>query len=146
MEPPFETQNSIIRNILRVGAILALPAGAIFSAIGLIDFFGAFSGQGFPTKFWCVFIGFPLLALGSFCFKAGFLRAVTGYVAGESAPAVREAVEYVAEGLAQSPRSTTGGSRPDPAERMKKLEELRRQGLITDAEYSEKRQQILLEL
>ena len=116
-----------------------------------MDFFAAFAGQGFPTKFWCLFIGMPLLALGMICFKAGFLRKITGYVAGEAAPAVRDTVEYVAEGLKPHLRSAPEDGSLDrspkaPAERIRQLEELKKQGMISESEYALKREEILRQL
>ena len=123
--------------------MIFLPTGAIFAAIGLIDFF---AGHGFPTKFWCVFIGFPMLALGTFCFNAGFLRRITGYVAGEVAPVVKDTVEYVADSLMHT-RSSSKATRPDDlATRMQMLDELKNRGMISESEYSTKRDEILKEI
>jgi len=131
--------------------VIFLPVGAIFAGIGFIDFFGAFFGGGFPTKFWCAFVGLPMLAFGIFCFKVGFLRTISGYVAGETAPVVRDTVSYVADGLKPAMRSMVDDLRQtplhsDPAERMQHLEDLKEQGLISDAEYTSKRQEILKEI
>jgi hypothetical protein len=148
MNAPYEDQNSTFRTLFRIGAMIMIPVGAIFLLIGLIDFFGAFSGHGFPTKFWCTFVGIPLLAFGTFCFKAGFLRTITGYVAGEAAPAIRDTAAFVAEGL----RADVGAApyrlhnENNPVERMKKLDELRKHGLISQSEYSLKRESILKEI
>lgn len=146
MQPPYEYQNSVFRNLFRVGAVIFLPLGAIFAAIGLIDFFGAFSGHGFPTKFWCVFVGFPMLAFGAFCFKAGFLRAITGYVAGEASPVIKDTVEYVADGFLQKTSKPGAPSQNDPATRMQQLDELKNRGLISEVEYASKRNEILKEI
>jgi hypothetical protein len=151
MEPPYESRNAIIRGVLSAGALVLLTTGAIFTIIGLVDFFGAFSGHGRPTKFWCLFVGLPLLSLGGFCFKAAFLRTITGYVAGEAAPIVRDTVDYVAKGLSPTLRnladaeSQTDGQQ-DPAERLRNLEALRQEGLISESEYATKRQDILSEI
>jgi len=146
MQPPYESENSIFRNLFRAGAMIFLPTGAIFTAIGLIDFFGSFSGHGFPTKFWCVFIGFPMLALGTFCFNAGFLRRITGYVAGEVAPVVKDTVEYVADSLMLTGSSSKATRPDDPATRMQMLDELKNRGMISESEYSTKRDEILKEI
>lgn len=146
MQPPYESQNSVFRNLFRVGAVVFLPTGAIFSAIGLIDFFGAFSGHGFPTKFWCVFVGFPMLGLGTFCFKAGFLRTIAGYVTGEASPVIKDTVEYVANGLLQKPPTPEPTNQTDPVTRIQQLDELKNRGLISDAEYASKRNEILKEI
>lgn len=148
MNAPYEDQNSTFRTLFRIGAVIMIPVGAIFSLIGLIDVFGAFTGHGFPTKFWCAFVGFPLLTFGTFCFKAGFLRTITGYVAGEAAPVIRDTAAYVTEGL----RADIGAEpyrrhdENNPVERMKKLDELWKHGLISQSEYSSKRESILKEI
>lgn len=131
--------------------MIFLPIGAVFTAVGFIDFFGAFAGGGFPTKFWCAFVGLPMLAFGTFCFKAGFLRTITGYVAEEAAPAIRDTAACIADGLKPSPHSTADNSHRarhenEPAERMRNLEELKKQGMISDSEYMSKRQEILEEI
>ena len=146
MQPPYESQNSTFRSLFRAGAVVFLPTGAIFAAVGLIDFFGAFSGHGFPTKFWCVFVGFPMLAFGTFCFKAGFLRRITGYVAGEAAPVVKDTIEYVSDGFLQRRTISNTSRESDPVTRMQKLEQLMNQGLISESEYSSKRAEILKEI
>jgi hypothetical protein len=151
MQPPYESRNSALRNIFRGAALILLPTGAVFAAVGLVDFFGAFSGHGFPTKFWCVFVGLPMLAFGTFCFKAGFLRTITGYVAGEAAPVVRDTVEYVADGLRPTLRNLADDARQgdhgsDPAHRLRNLDALKQEGLISESEYASKRLEILKEL
>jgi hypothetical protein len=42
-----------------------------------------------PTKFWMAFVGLPLIAVGGWLLQAGFLGAVSSYVADETAPALR---------------------------------------------------------
>ena len=151
MQPPYEPTNSIIRTIFRVAALILLPLGVIFSAVGILDFFSAFSGHGFPTRFWCVFVGFPMLGLGTFCFKAGFLRTISGYIAGEAAPVAKDTIEYIAQEMRPTIRAINAdihetGDSSDPAERLKQLESLKTEGLISEQEYSDKRAKILNEI
>ena len=151
MQPPYENQNTGIRSALRVLGFIILPVGAIFAGIGLIDFFSAFGSFHPPTKFWCAFVGLPLIGLGITCLKAGYLRTIGGYVAGETAPVAADTLKYVSEelrptirDLAHDIRETDGDH--DPVTRMKHLEELKTSGLISDSEYTEKRTKILGEI
>ena len=151
MQPPYENQNTGIRSALRVIGFIILPVGAIFAAVGFIDFFSAFGSFHPPTKFWCAFIGLPLIALGITCLKAGYLRTIGGYIAGETAPVATDTLKYVSEELRPSIRDLARDIRGtdedhDPVTRMKHLEELKTSGLISDSEYSEKRTKILGEI
>ncbi len=151
MQPPYESSNSAVRTGMRGAAIILLPIGAVFLGIGVIDFLGSFGGHGFPTKFWCAFIGIPMLSIGMFCFKAGFLRSISGYVAGETAPVVRDTARYVTDGLRPAMReSAAGEGKParenDPIQRLRKLDAMKAEGLVSEAEYTAKRASILEDL
>lgn len=86
------------RKVLRVLGLILVAIGGLFMIVGFVDFFGAFGGHGMPTKFWCFFVGAPLLGLGTFCLKLGYLGAVTRYVAGEVAPVGKDTLNYMARG------------------------------------------------
>ena len=80
---------------------LLVIAGGIFTAIGLIDFFSSFSAfpnGGSPTKFWCAFVGLPLLGLGLMLLKLGYMGTFMRYVAGETVPVATDAVNEMAHG------------------------------------------------
>ena len=153
MKPPYENTNRPIRIILRIIGFILTPTGAIFLAIGLIDFFSAFGGHGMPTKFWCAFVGMPLLGLGIFCLKAGFLGSIGKYIAGEGTPVVLESAKYMAYELRptirQYAKDFQSGSRPEkegPLVRMKHLDELKQNGLISESEYELKRREVLQDI
>ncbi|MCC5845395.1 MAG: SHOCT domain-containing protein [Verrucomicrobia bacterium] len=147
MKPLFEDHNRPIRTGLRVAGFILLPVGAVFLLIGLVDFFSAFGGAGFPTKFWCAFVGLPLTAAGAGCLQAGYARKIGTYVAGESVPVVTESAKHLVREL----RPEFGGgatSRSDAAAndsvgRMKQLNVLKEKGLISESEYNAKRAEIL---
>jgi len=148
MKPPYENRNEKFRGILRTTGFILLTIGVLFFAVGVIDFFAAFAGPGMPTKFWCLFVGIPLIAFGLMCLKAGFLRTITGYVAGESAPVAKDTIQYVAQGIRPSIRDIasdvqTAKPKRDAATRMQELQKLRENGLIAESEYSAKRAEIL---
>lgn len=93
------------RSVLRVAGPVIAIVGLIFAAVGLIDFFGAFGGGGFPTKFWCLFVGLPLIGIGVGITKFAYLGTVLRYMAGESAPVGKDVFNYMAEGTAPGVRT-----------------------------------------
>lgn len=153
MKPLYEEHNRPIRSVLRFLGFILLPVGAILALIGFVDFFSAFGGGGPPTKFWCAFIGLPLIGTGLACLKAGYIRTIGKYVAGEGVPVVTESARYAARELrpsleeyVQGLKSNKGNGSGDSVARMKRLEELRKNGLISESEYKAKRSEIIQEL
>lgn len=150
----YQEHNQPIRTLLRFLGVVLLLAGVIFAIIGLVDFFAAFNGNsGPPTKFWCAFVGLPLIGIGVSCLKAGYLRTIGKYVAGESVPIVTESARHVVRGLQPELQeyrrggSPAGSSTPTNAVvRLKELEQLKQKNLISKAEYEEKRRQIINKL
>lgn len=107
-----EKHNSVKKKLKIIGFI-CLIVGGIFTAIGFIDFFASMGGNGMPTKFWCAFVGIPLLAVGFSIISFAFKREITRYVKNESvpvinetgkeiAPAVRDIASAVKEGLTEN--------------------------------------------
>ncbi len=150
MKPLFEDHNRPIRTGLRLAGFILLPLGAVFLLVGLVDFFSAFGGGGFPTKFWCMFVGMPLTAVGVGCLQAGYARKIGTYVAGESVPVVTESAKHLVRELRPefrgdtTPRSDAAAN--DSVGRMKQLNALKEKGLISESEYNEKRTEILKNL
>ena len=142
------------RALLRGLGFVLVTVGGIFSLVGFVDFFSAFGSMHPPTLFWCLFVGFPAIGLGSMLLKMGYLGAVSRYVAEETVPVVRDSVVDVAEGLRPAIRDIaadlrTSGREPvptDPAARLARVDKLRADGLISDAEHAEQRARILREL
>jgi hypothetical protein len=150
MKPLYEEHNRPIRNLLRIAGFILLPLGAIFMAVGLVDFFVSVSRNQEPTLFWCLFVGMPMLVGGVMCLKIGFMRNIGKYIAGESVPVATKSVQYVAQELRPTFRNyvqdlqTAGGAdSADPAQRLRRLDELQKSGLISDSEYQTKRAEIL---
>ena len=82
-----------IKLVLKITGGALLLVGAVFAIIGFADFFSAFNGTGMPTKFWCCFVGLPLIGIGIGLLTAGFRREIMRYQKNESAPVVNEAAE-----------------------------------------------------
>jgi RNA polymerase subunit RPABC4/transcription elongation factor Spt4 len=83
------------RSGLRVFGVLIMTIGAIFTAIGVISFFGAFAGGGAPKFFWCAFIGLPLLTFGGAICKFAFMGTIARYSAGEVMPVAKDSIKYM---------------------------------------------------
>jgi len=96
------------RTLLRlVGGVLTV-VGGIFALVGFASFFSAFGGTGAPDKFWCVFVGLPMLGFGMMLLKMGFLGTAARYVAGEVAPVATDTLNYVADETHDSVRKVAG--------------------------------------
>ena len=87
------------RQLLRVLGFVLVATGGVFAVVGFVDFFGAFGGRQPPQKFWCLFVGLPLLGLGGALLKFGYVGEISRYVAGETAPVATDTFNYVAEGV-----------------------------------------------
>lgn len=73
-----------------IGGIL-LAGGLAFAIVGFVDFFGAMDGTDAPKKFWCLFVGMPLIFFGITFLAIGFRREILSYHEKEHAPVVNEA-------------------------------------------------------
>ena len=65
--------------------------------------------SGAPTKFWCLFVGFPLVAAGIGMTTAGYKGAIARYSAGELAPVAADTFNYVADSTQEGVRTMVGG-------------------------------------
>ena len=89
------------RNTLRVvGPFIGL-IGLGFVVVGLVSFFSAFGGDGPPTKFWCAFVGMPLMFVGGVMTSYGYMGKVMRYGAQETAPVIKDTFNYMAEGTSE---------------------------------------------
>jgi ribosomal protein L40E len=93
-----------LRSVLRIIGPAIAGIGLLFLAVGLVSFFSAFGGGGFPRYFWCAFVGMPLLAVGVGITKFAYLGAVARYVAGEAAPVGKDVTNYMVAGTKDSIR------------------------------------------
>ena len=103
------------RTFLRVGGIVALGLGVILTGIAIIGFFSAFSDMGAPPpfgpppNFWMAFVGLPLIAVGSWMLKAGYIGPAVRYVSGEVTPPLRDALGQLGIGPEQVACAACGG-------------------------------------
>ena len=96
--PPGLRGQAGIRTALRVGGLVLLAAGVTLLIIGLADFFSSMGSFEGPHRFWMVFAGMPLLAVGAWCLMAGFLGSAARYSAGETLPVVKGSASYLTDG------------------------------------------------
>jgi len=94
-EPGYSRQSSI-RFMFRVAAVGILILAGYFLYVGLTDFLAADDEP--PQRFWMLFVGLPLVAVGLWLAGAGFGGAAARYVAGEAAPVARDTFEHVTGG------------------------------------------------
>lgn len=85
---------------LKIAGIVCLIVGGVCSIIGLIDLFvsGFFNGE-MPKLFFLVFIGFPLLGLGSSLTAFGFKKEVSTYIKNETVPVTNEFLHDIKPGI-----------------------------------------------
>jgi len=88
-----------IRVLLRVLGPLLIVTGLGFMFVGTADFFSAFNSHTFrgPDKFWMNFVGIPLIGIGTWMTRYGYLRVAVGYVAGEVAPVGKDVINYLGQ-------------------------------------------------
>jgi ribosomal protein L40E len=103
------------RSFFRVGGWIALGVGVVLTGIALIGFFSAFgsfgspASFGAPSTFWMGFVGLPLIAVGSWMLKAGYIGPAVRYVSGEVTPPLRDALGQLGIGSGQLVCATCGG-------------------------------------
>ena len=92
-------QHNTIRTILRVGGPLFAGLGLILIAVGVGSFFNSIGSFEPPRFFWGTFVGMPLLFIGLVMCKFGYMSVVYRYMAGETAPVVKDTVNYIGENI-----------------------------------------------
>lgn len=105
------------KRAMKIAGITLFLAGIVFIVIGAVDFFGAFSGETAPTKFWAFFVGFPLFAAGMSMTLIGFHREIAKYMKDETMPVFNEAgkemspaVQAIAKAAAQGAKEGTANA------------------------------------
>ncbi len=101
-----------VRKAFRVLGPALAAAGLICIVIAFVNFaraFGHFDRS--PTLFWLFFLGAPLLFVGVVLTNAGYMGAVTRYVAQEQAPVAADTINYLASETAPAARTLAGALR-----------------------------------
>jgi hypothetical protein len=87
-----------LRTFFRVAGPLVLLVAIGFMVVGLVDFFGSMDSFEGPTRFWMLFVGIPLLAVGGWLCQAGYAGAAARYASGELSPVVKDSATYLSDG------------------------------------------------
>ncbi len=85
------------RSCLRALGVLLTVLGVVCLAAGVIDFATKFGSVEAPKLMFLWFVGIPLLAVGQFLARLGYMGAVARYEAGEIAPVATDTLNAVAE-------------------------------------------------
>ena len=80
------------KNILKIIGVALLLVGFTCTVIGLVDFIQALSTSEKPKLFWCLFIGFPLMGIGSGFSVFAFRSEIAAHAKEESSPVAADAV------------------------------------------------------
>ncbi len=104
MPKPIDPRHTETRSALRVIGPCLAGVGVLFTVIGVASFFASFGTFQPPQYFWCIFVGFPLLAIGGMITKVAYLGAFTRYLADEVAPVGKDVVNYMADGTKDAVR------------------------------------------
>ena len=141
-----DRNHALIRNILRVSGVILLILGVIMTVIGLASVLHSsgkppsFGPRSAPDNSWYCLVGIPLMAVGGAVLQAGFMGFMAKYSADEVTPTIGKSAEHIAGGMAGA---ITGEMRGLTKQRLEDLEKLQREGLVSDAEYRDKRKAIL---
>jgi hypothetical protein len=96
--PPGLRNQDSLRSTFRVLGILAVAVALVLIVVAGIDFFGSVDSFEGPHLFWMFFVALPLLAAGGWLLQAGFLGLGSRFVAGETAPVVKDTASYLTDG------------------------------------------------
>src|SRR5262245_21980327 len=88
--------------VLRTFGVLLALLGALFFGLGVI---GTFVG-GNHGLFLFAMVGLPMLGVGLMMLKAGYLGAISRYVAAETTPVATDALSHLAHGTTDAVQAT----------------------------------------
>ena len=97
MDRKYIKEHPKVRIALRIIGFITLAIGLSLMIIAEVNFF-----NGNMAVFFMNFIGAPFVFIGAVCLMYGFMRTVSGYVAGETTPVISESVNYIYDGIKNS--------------------------------------------
>jgi hypothetical protein len=92
-------RHKTVRTFLRIAGPLVAAVGLVLTIIALASFFSSFGTFEPPRYFWCAFLGLPLMFVGGVFCMYGYLGVYYRYIAGEAAPVMKDAANYMGEGV-----------------------------------------------
>ncbi|MFM7132610.1 MAG: hypothetical protein ACKO0V_24985 [bacterium] len=87
-----------VLKILRVAGPLIVVVGLVFMVIGLADFF---SGDIPPQKFWCLFVGMPVMFVGLVICKFAFMGSILRFTMSQVTPVIKDTMRDMAPATAE---------------------------------------------
>lgn len=85
-----------LRGTLRVIGPSMTSIGLVFTVVGFVDFFRAFSYFEPPRYFWCLFVGLLLVGIGMSITIFAYMGSLVGYQVKEIARVAKDTFEYLA--------------------------------------------------
>lgn len=87
-----------LRKKLTILGIILLLTGLGFSIVGMSDFFMSMGSFNAPTKFWCNFIGMPLIFAGIVLVVTSNQGKIARFTANQTAPVAKDVTNYMVDG------------------------------------------------
>ena len=109
--PQNNSKHDALRNALRVIGPLVVLTGVVFMAVGMISFFSAFGSFEPPRKFWCCFVGIPLMGVGAGICRFAYFGSIIRYISNEMTPVGKDAFNQMAHGTKDSFKLLAGAVR-----------------------------------
>lgn len=102
MNKILDPKNEKARKKFKIIGLIILGIGLTLFIISIISFFIAFSSMEFPRLIWLPFIAIPLIAIGSFMTKLGYMKQMNSYVASQTAPVTKDTINYLVDGTSDT--------------------------------------------
>lgn len=88
-----EQEHNATKKKLRIIGIILLVIGAACAITGFLDFSLCFVSTTVPTLFFLIFLGFPMIFIGTVLLIFGFKKEIGTYIKNESVPVINEAAD-----------------------------------------------------
>lgn len=104
-----------VKKILKIVGIVLLVIGIAMVAVGVVDFTTFFvDGKG-PVLFFLIFIGAPIIFVGSTLMTFGFKREIGTYLKDEVVPVINESADDLHPAIKSVTRAVRDGLRGNDA-------------------------------
>lgn len=97
-----DPKNEKARKKFKIIGPIILGIGITLFIISIISFFVAFNSMEFPNLIWLPFIAIPLIGIGSFMTKLGYMKQMSSYVASQTAPIAKDTINYLVDGTSDT--------------------------------------------
>ena len=93
MQDPEKKKHNLTKRGLKVIGIVLLLGGLTCTVLGSVSLFSSIGRKEFPSLFWMLMIGLPMITIGVSMLMFGFRKEIGTYIKNESVPVVNEAAE-----------------------------------------------------